>query len=200
MSNEPLWKEFPKILDRPYYLPDDRCFYARDFTSGGGYAASEGNNLISNLKKKPHLRNTPQWPHKVRAVRRFADELRRLIPKGLAVAAIPTSKTPDHDEYDSRLEDVLANLVTLRPDLRHETPVIRHRSAPPQHERDERQSIEEIYADLRWNGFSEETEHVVLIDDVVTVGRTYAACRRLIHENVSGITTFGVFWARTIWV
>jgi predicted amidophosphoribosyltransferase len=200
MPNEPLWKEFPDRLDRPDFLPRcDRCFYARDYTSHGGYAASEGNSLIANLKKKPDLRGTPQWKYKVRAICQFAKELSSLIPSGMVVVAIPPSKTTDHPEYDSRLEDVLARLVGIRPDLRHERPIVRTRSNTAQHQSESRQSVEEIYDCIEWVGFKEDTDHVILIDDVVTMGRTYAACRKLIRENALGISTYGVFWARTVW-
>lgn len=100
----------------------------------------------------------------------------------------PTSKTQDHPEYDSRLEDVLKALTDARPGISYVRPIVRRVSTVPQHKRDERQKTSEIYANLS------------LVDDVVTIGRTYAACRRLIHENVPGIKTFGVFWARTVWV
>jgi predicted amidophosphoribosyltransferase len=198
MANE-LWQEFAKN-DRPRHLPEgDRCFFAREYKSHGGYSASECNGLISNLKKSPRLRGTPQWKHKVRAIQQFATELSKLLPKSMTIAAIPTSKVSSDPEYDNRLEEVLSYLVGLRRDLVLETPIVRRRSASSQHTREHRQSIDEIMADLSFVGFKSPTKSIVLIDDVVTVGRTYAACRRVLLANQPSLDTFGVFWARTVW-
>src|SRR5688572_4483975 len=116
---EPLkWKEFMPT-DRPYHLPDgDKCYYAREYKSHGGFEAGECNNLILNLKKKPSLRGTPQWGYKVGAIQRFARELAPLLADNAVVAAIPTSKTNDHADYDSRLEDVITALIRLKPHIR----------------------------------------------------------------------------------
>src|SRR5690349_8909263 len=76
----------PALLD-----PDDICYYAREYTSHGGFSASEANQLVSNFKKKPSTRNTYQWNHKVRAVCQFARELESVLPPDSTLCFIPTS-------------------------------------------------------------------------------------------------------------
>src|SRR2546425_303954 len=66
-------------LERPdhYYLSaDDQCYFMGDYTARAGYGHSSTNQIISNLKKSPLLRNTTQWPHKMRVIREVAAAIR----------------------------------------------------------------------------------------------------------------------------
>jgi predicted amidophosphoribosyltransferase len=57
-----------------------------------------------------------------------------------------------------------------------------------------------IYSSLRWVGFrGEAPSQVVLIDDVLTSGTSYRACKRLIREHHPNMDVIGLFWTRCIW-
>ena len=40
--------------------------------------------------------------------------------------------------------------------------------------------------------------HIVLIDDVITSGAHFAACKRKIRTNYPNMDIVGVFWAKSI--
>ncbi|CDZ68367.1 Hypothetical protein, partial CDS, partial [Neorhizobium galegae bv. orientalis] len=58
-------------LERPdhFYLDDgDTCAYFGTYRPRAGFAHSYTNQIISNLKKSPSVRNTGQWQYKQRAI------------------------------------------------------------------------------------------------------------------------------------
>lgn len=197
-----LWNEFAEDVDpRPVFLRDgDDCYYARKYVSGGGYSASDANQLISNFKKSPDKRGTGQWYYKELAAKQFAVELSKLLPEDYCVVIIPTSKPDDHPEYDPRFDMMLDCLRVLRPKLAIEHPIIRTAACQALHTGG-RRSITEALQTLEWQGFDGDTpDKVVLVDDVITCGTNFKACQRLLRLNCPGIEISGVFWARTVWL
>ena len=199
------WTRFDPVLDRPSNLegPAEHCYYARERISKGNWNACPTNNLISNFKMEPAVRrsNPHRWKHKGNAVAQFAQELRRLLPNGFAIAAIPTSKTRDDDEFDPRFDMLFDCLLRFRSDLVVCEPVIRSISVEPAHKQGSRSSIETILESLEYVGFGDGAPpHIVFVDDVITTGKHYSACRRLVSANCTqAIEVYGVFWAKTIW-
>jgi hypothetical protein len=190
------------IQDPPVYIkpPDDRCYYAREYISKGGFKSSEANQLISNFKKSPDRRGKPEWHYKEQAIRQFAEELSDLLGKGCIVSHIPSSKAKDDPEYDSRLEDTLDQLGKIRSDLRIVEAITLPESMDAYHTGGTHtRHPDEIYEKIRWKGLPTGANHVVLIDDLVTSGAHFKACKRLILERSPGIEVIGAFWAKTIW-
>jgi len=59
-----------------WYLEDgDQCWYLGEYTARKGYAGSETNNLILNLKKPMDRRERPEWRYKERAIATVASVL-----------------------------------------------------------------------------------------------------------------------------
>jgi len=196
-----LWKKIDAVEDPPFYLEsDDTCYYARERLSHGAYTASEANNLISNLKKHPNTRGTNQWKYKIRAARQFAQEISQVLPQGIAIAFLPTSKTKDDPEYDPRFDMTIAELRALRPDLLILEPIRKAQSTEPAHHGQKKRKVEEIYQSLEWVGFDDVPDNLVLIDDVITCGTNFKAYQRLVLEHHSSVRTIGLFWARTVWL
>lgn len=200
MAISMLWKKFDCTSDRRVYLDcDDECFYARDYVSGGGYSASETNNLIANFKKPVSRRGLNDWKYKQTAIRKFADDLLTIVPENAVISAIPTSKSRNDPEYDSRLDDTLSEVVAKRPSIRIECPIVRETTAEALHHGGSRR-VADVLRTLRWIGFCQIPNYVVLIDDVITCGSHFKACQRLIVNNHPQIKIYGVFWARTVWL
>lgn len=194
-----LWKKLDVVENPPVFMTaDDDCYYARDYISHGSYSASEANQLISNFKKHPKYKGTPSWRYKEQAIDRFAREIATVLGKNISVAAIPPSKLPTHPEYDSRLADTLIRLKQLRPDLTIERPFTCRASTVPSHQGGSRR-IDEIAANLQWRGLSVGCKTLVLIDDVLTTGAHFRACKRVLARDAQGVYVAGLFWARTVW-
>jgi len=194
-----LWKKLEVVENPPAFIDgEDECYYARDYIARGTHKDSEANQLISNFKRHPKFRGQPPWRYKQRAIDQFAAELGGIIGKNLSVAAVPSSKLPDHPEYDSRLLDTLGVLKRLRPDLVIETPLALKASTKPSHHGGSR-SINEISFNLEWRGLSGACRLLILVDDVLTSGAHFKACKQVITAHAPDVRVAGIFWARTVW-
>lgn len=200
-----LWTRFdPLSGDIPCHLEGaENCFYARERVVGAGYDRSQANNLISNFKIKPSVReeNPRRWYWKEKAASQFAAELAGLLPQAFAVAPVPQSKARDDVRFDPRFDMVFERLGRLRPDLKFCEPIIRSESVEASHETGRHPSLDEILETFEYEGFGDDDppEAIVFIDDVVTRGTHYSACRRLVHRNKPGCEVFGAFWAMSVW-
>jgi len=194
------------LEDPPCYLVQDdlykSCYYARDYVSRGGYAASEANQLVSNLKKSVSKRGTNEWRYKEAAISKFSGELSAWLADSdneFTIAAIPCSKHRSDAEYDDRLDRVIEQVAKRCQNATAVRPFSRKVSRQAAHLSNTRPSISEIYDSLMWDGFELHTELVLLVDDVITTGASFRACYRLFMENAPTAQVYGVFWARTVW-
>lgn len=197
----PRWRkmEWP---DTPVYLDHtDSCYHYREYTSHGGWSASETNGLVSNFKKPVRFRNTNQWPYKLRAVQAFTRELGIVLPResSYVVAPIPTSKRREDPEYDSRIADALEGLRQTQGNVEVEYPFQFAASHDANHLATNRMNPEQVYRLLEWEGLRANYRSIVLVDDVITCGAHYKACKRMLLDRFPGMTVHGVFWARTVW-
>lgn len=39
---------------------------------------------------------------------------------------------------------------------------------------------------------------IIILDDVITSGASYKACKKIIHEHYPNLEVYGVFWAVTV--
>jgi len=194
-----LWKRLDVSQDMPVFiLPEDEVYYAREYISKGGFNASEANQLIMNFKKPVTRRGQRDWYYKEQAVDRFARELAAALKDGTVLAAIPSSKCQSDPEYDSRLEDALAAAKRYKPSLIVEQPIVVQTTSVAVHAGGSRRP-DEVYSHFVWKGFSQERTQLVLVDDVLTTGSHFRACKRLILEHCRGMKVAGVFWAKTVW-
>jgi hypothetical protein len=110
-----------ELPDHHYLSANDRCYFMGDYTARAGYGHSSTNQIISNLKKSPLVRNTAQWPHKQRAIREVAAAIRANLNAArlpeITFVPIPPSKPRDHPEYDGRMTQV-AQLFGANVDVR----------------------------------------------------------------------------------
>ena len=194
-----LWKRLDVSQDIPVFIEqEDEVYYAREYISKGGCKASEANQLIMNFKKPVSRRGQREWYYKEQAIDRFARELAAALKENTIIAAIPSSKCQTDPEYDSRLEDTLAAAKRYKQSLIIEQPIVVNATSVAVHAGGSRRP-DEVYTHLVWKGFSREVTQVLLVDDVLTTGSHFRACKRLILEHCPGTRVAGVFWAKTVW-
>ncbi|MDR3446024.1 hypothetical protein [Dyella sp.] len=184
----------------------DVCYHYGEYASDGrGYKASETNQWISNLKKKPSA-PSGQLHYKAKAIEYWAQILRELMPhancQNLTYVPMPGSKPVGHPDYDPRLQDVLKRYalgsqgIDIRPVLRQATA----RSA--QHESGGRLTPDQLAQGMEVDTSQLTTPLrplVIVFDDVLTMGATYKAAQSLLLPLPGVKVVRGVFLARTVW-
>ena len=183
------------------YLQDgDLCFFLREYTAGQGFSYSETNNLISNFKKPPSVRNTGQWYWKQQAIERLAAEL---APEpwlaDVTLVPIPPSKAREDPEYDDRLIQLLHRLDKDRGyDIREL--LVQRASTPAAHASTAPRSPSRIAAlyDIDESLAEPAPDLIGLFDDVITTGAHFRAAHQVLQQRFPGVTVAGIFLARTV--
>ncbi len=192
-------------LERPdhwHLEADDQCAFFGEYTPREGWRYSATNQLILNLKKRPSVaRGTPQWPHKLKAIRDVAAAIRSsLTPEALATslfAPIPSSKTPDHPDFDPRMLTVARAIGTpARAAEVLRTTVDRL----AMHESADRRDPDALEATLEVlpSAIPADIERIFLLDDMITTGCSFRVCKTLLQPHVAGKPIIGLFASRRV--
>lgn len=183
-------------------------FYARIYTARQGFAYSDTNQLVKNLKID--LSQTHRLQHKTAAIERFARETADFVRHNKTYhfdfVPMPPSKRPGHVDYDARIEEVARRVVALCPENSRHRPLL-HVTAQiePFHEREGGRSWQELYDVLAIapDGATPESEKehlLVVFDDVLTTGAHYEAARRRLLEVYPDQKVIGICWAKVEWL
>ncbi len=182
----------------------DDCYFLREYTARAGYSHSPTNSLISNLKKPMDRRGRHEWRYKEQAIVEASDGLAAAIWSSwqlddpLIVPAPPSTvrSNPLHDDrilqvarrIGSALSFPFAELLENRADRE------------PQHATDRRRSIRALAENLQYVHVSlaAQPTRILLIDDVLTTGATFRACKSVLREHLPGVAVSGVFVARRV--
>lgn len=196
--------EFP---DHTFLIQSDQCFFFGEYTPTGNtgraaWSISEANQKIANLKKSPLKRGTGEWFHKERTIQDLGAIIRANIKPeylpSMIFVPIPPSKPKTHPEHDSRMLDVAraigndANVVEL-------LTTASEREAASQSSA--RRSVKDLENNLEFaHGLipADTESTIVLLDDVITTGATYCACRNLIAQYLPNSPIVGLFVARRV--
>jgi predicted amidophosphoribosyltransferase len=194
----------PLILGDHYYLTaDDECYFLREYTARGGFAASETNQIIHNLKKPPDRRSRPEWFHKERALERAASELRAALnPAWLRAATmvpIPPHVAKGDPLYDDRVLQI-ANRMSdgTRIDVREL--VVQIATVDPSHQSASRPRPNELRDNYRLDeGLCDPAPATIgILDDILTAGAHFRAIKDMLSERFPAVPVLGIFYARRI--
>ena len=180
-------------------LDEDKCFYARDYIPRTGYEGSHCNQLIHNFKKDASKKNTQEWPHKISAIKQFALELAPPIvelPTGWGVSYVPTSKHKDDPNYDSRYEMLHSELLRLNSNIDFFETCYSIKSIKSSHTGGSR-AVHILQANMEVRQLRKGIKGVLLIDDVISSGSHYIACKNLLLGQYPSLEMAGIFWAKT---
>lgn len=191
-----------------YYLDsDDECYYIGEYTARKGFAFSETNQLIHNLKKSPESRGTAQWKWKEHAIQQAGNLLRAVLAnepneqwlERATLVPIPPSKVEGDPLYDDRMHRVLQELGrSLNLDIRE---LIRQReSTLAAHERTDRPNPSEIAENYYIVEELSEPAPVQfgVFDDLLTTGSHFKAMKMVLRDRFQNVPVTGIFIARRV--
>jgi orotate phosphoribosyltransferase-like protein len=190
-----------ELPDHAFLCGEDECYYFGDYTPRKGFSHSKTNQTIWNIKKPLSVRGTPQWKYKNEAIaiigKSIAESLNRDLLPNAVLVAVPPSKPPAHAEFDDRIERVVAAAIPFKGANVLKTAFVRNANHVGQNQR----SAETIYQSLE---FTENAEALIrktciLVDDVLTTGASFLACKRKLLELNGVERVLGFFAARCAW-
>lgn len=202
-----LWRRVDKLSQggASKLSSGDHCYFLMDRVAGG-WDKSEANRLIANLKKPVSRKGLPDWHYKNDAIEEFARDLAELLNalglrgnSGVFLVPIPPSKAPSDPAYDDRIIQV-ASRASKAAGVKAMALLHTKRSTYASHMGGTR-SILELKDNLclRSGGLVlSEASLCVLVDDVITSGAHYVACRQILQEACSGLPVIGAFWAKQV--
>jgi predicted amidophosphoribosyltransferase len=186
-----------------FLTPEDECFYFMEYTSNTHYLFSPANDLISNFKKSPEHRDHSQWAHKERAIRIVSEIFAQsLLPASnlldVILVPMPPSKRKDHLHYDDRIMQVLVNLQKLDDGFDVREILSCRENMEPFHATSNKRNPEKIAENLSVdiNLCNTPKKKILLVDDIVTSGAHFKACKNKLLEHFSEGIIKGLFIAR----
>lgn len=194
-----------ELHNSPYLEAEDECYYLLE-RSRGTYLAGHANDVVNNFQKDiERFGARPEvMKYKDRAIRDFAASLAALLVPGAVYAPwviVPmiTSKPKCHPFYDDRLlraaehagnlgsgKIVVADLFDLDEEL------LKAKCGGP---RNPTELLKHIIIDA---SLLRQPDNIVLIDDVLTSGGHFAACKQAIKDIYPNAHIIGAFLARQI--
>ena len=194
--------------DHSHLSIEDICVYFGEYTPTGesgkpAWSLSKANNRVSNLKKPPSTKGTTQWAHKINTIKSLGGLIRRNLEgndlQSLTFVPAPPSKTKDDSDYDSRMLQVakaIGNDMDARPIL--ETVLSRIPASLSENSR----SVDGIKANTRIDESEVElrpvSKTIIFIDDMITTGATFVACKSLLIERFGNVQVYGLFIVRRV--
>jgi hypothetical protein len=183
----------------------DECWHYGEYTADGGYQASETNRWIGNLKKKPTSpSNQLYW--KNQAILYWGNVLRQLMPPEktqdvVTFVPMPGSKPFGHADYDDRMLQVLRQMAIGYPNIDIRPVLIQTAERQPQHH-GSRYTPDELLETLAVDPaqLAKPLRSIVfVVDDVITMGASFAAAKSLLVGKPNASKVRGVFLAKTVW-
>ncbi len=207
------WKRFecddyhPPCFDKETI---NNSVYAREYITEG-YTISETNQLIFNFKKAPDKQGKSEWQYKIKAAKQFSIDLHGLLSHSnkksqFIIMTVPVSKLRGSEKYDPRFDMMLDELIKINAQDHHarktyiiETPIVLKENIKSASREKGSRKVDEICRYYEWQGFTNKVpDSIILVDDVVTTGGHFMACKKFIYKKFPEMKIYGVFWSRTI--
>lgn len=185
-----------------YLTPDDECYYLCEYFSGMGYDHSPDNQLIFNFKKPVDKKGTSGYHYKSKAILEIGSIFRNEVLLALdanhtTLVPIPPSKTKSHIHYDDRMLQMLNYAVKDTPFDCKEL-ISQKADMQAAHDSNDRPRPEQLKLNYQIEASQANNlkELIVLVDDVLTTGAHYVACRDLVKDSFPPKKVIGIFIAR----
>src|ERR1051325_8946914 len=214
MASELLLSRIDDLVRGDHYhlSTDDKCYFLREYTAYAGYSYSETNNLISNLKKSPEKKDLPEYYYKGEAIKQCARELGDALPKkwnldNWALVPVPPSTTETNPLHDDRIWQIARRVVRACNPTGKGPGLLCGRLLRTINDRDalhasaRKRDVAALAANLEVDetlaascGF----KGLIFLDDVITTGATFVACRSVLRRRLPDMRIIGVFVARRV--
>lgn len=187
----------------PHLTAADQCYFLREYTAGRGYAGSETNHLILNLKKPPDRRGKSEWRYKERAIEQIAREFRDSVNlsalRRVTLVPMPPSKAKSDPLYDDRMLRVL-RAVDVEGQLDIRELLLCAASMPAAHLTAQRPTIAQLVANFVVDDTLAEPAPtmIALVDDVLTTGAHFVAAKAVLAARLPDVPIRGLFVARRV--
>jgi len=207
--NEPckLTRLSPQETGDYHYLDrSDQCYCLGFYHSGEGFEGLGLNRVVLDLKREPDIRysNPGAWQDKREAITRVSSVLTasigELFPgKRMTLIPIPPSKKIGEPEHDDRMRQICALMAAGLACAEADELFVIKKSVQASHLSRTRPTKEQLKENLRMMVRAPDYRPgplVVLLDDVLTSGAHYAACKELLEGVFPAVTVAGIFVAR----
>lgn len=188
-----------------YYLDAaDDCYFLWEYTARAGFAHSTTNSLVLNLKKSMDRRGRSEWWYKEQAIATSGDGLAAAMRATWTlntplIVPAPPSKVRSNPMYDDRMLQVARRIGTTL-SLPVAELLENKADRDPQHATAQRRNIQALTDNLQYRAASlaSRPTGILLIDDVLTTGATFTACKSVLQRSLPGMPVWGVFVARRV--
>ncbi len=192
--------------DYHYLDRSDRCYCLGFYHSGEGFGGLGLNRIVLDLKTEPGARysNPGAWRDKKEAITRVSSiltmSLQKLFPdRKITLIPVPPSKKPGAPEYDDRMVQICNLMAAGLACVEVSELFVARKSVQASHLSRTRPTKEQLKENLRMMIRNEDYRPgplVVLLDDVLTSGAHYSACKELLEGLFPAVTVAGFFVAR----
>jgi len=189
--------------DHSYLTADDECMFLGEYTARKGFAHSNTNSLIFNLKKPLNRKGQADWRYKGIAIQDAARAFRNAIDDRVLRSAtfvpIPPSKAKNHPEYDDRITRVIQSIDTIEPVDCREL-IIQTESMAAFHLRNDRPDPDELknYYIVDVTLIKPSPIYIILVDDILTTGSHFKATKSCLRRTFPDVPIVGYFVARRV--
>lgn len=195
------------IANYRYLTPKDEVYYLEEYTTQQNFKFSRTNDLISNYKKEPAKKNSPEWKHKEKAIMEAASKFQTAIflaegiserIKNAILVPIPPSKAKESLEYDDRNLKLLKNIM---PNGNIQEIILQRESRDAFHKNPKIRSPKELENNyyLDPNAQISDGDEVWLFDDLLTKGTHFRASCNILLRTFPKAKVVGFFIARSVY-
>ncbi|EAI4083790.1 hypothetical protein APU48_01390 [Campylobacter jejuni] len=187
-----------EIHSIPYLEYNDECYYFLDYKPNSGF---DVNSLVFNFKKDLSFKNHPSWHYRNKAIEEFAkminNSLSNIKKNIFNIIPIPTSKPKTSIDFNNRLIQTMEELLKLDNSYKIIDCFDVKNNLVPSHHNGTR-NPNDLKQEILFYPPNFFDKNIVLIDDVLTTGGHFKACKNILLEKLDpNINIVGLFLAKT---